>query len=628
MINNLIHLGENVDIVPFREKVDSDQEIIEMNIDLDDKNEFNLTEVEVSEVGDKNIFYIKVNQTINPGKTVHYYPHDFSLGGSSIGKGKSILYDKINRNFSNTEDFYEKLSINDNVKGFLDKFYSFVLKDNSSFMEKVYNKKEDFITNLTKRDLSNLIFVFKLSNNIIEKYDLNVKDERDYYYLGDVHNILDLFKKLISDETSKEVNENDSKCSFCNNEEDLYSPSMATFYYSFTFDQKSGFYGLNDENVSKHLIMCSDCFGDYNKGKKFMESYFKNSILGVNYFSLLEINEKNKDFESLLDAMKKGNLSKVYSSDDLRRLRNNLKDNTRSLWDLGLIGQESNLGVDLFFYVYDNGYRLVKLMKDIYPNRILDLLKANDEINGFSFNGYLIELFSSNKNEDYDLLIKERINLFEKILLEIPINYDSLTDRFINKVSYKLRNQETTSYEASNFTQSHMRFLELLSKLNCELFSSQTKTNFDKKGDCVKMVSFEEEIEGDTGLEKMQNFISKNEFFANTPEINTGIPLGVTIARLSYDINNYEKRMLGYARKRINDDESLRKYVNEIEEKAVMHDIANQPIVSSFFDKVGDLFTKDSFSKDDFIFGMFIGYSLANKFTNPDQKSVEGENNE
>ncbi|MEF8848986.1 MAG: hypothetical protein V5A68_07640, partial [Candidatus Thermoplasmatota archaeon] len=119
------------------------------------------------------------------------------------------------------------------------------------------------------------------------------------------------------------------------------------------------------------------------------------------------------------------------------------------------------------------------------------------------------------------------------------------------------------------------------------------------------------------GLEKMENFIFNNEFFSNTIEISTGIPLGVTIARLSYNINNYEKRMLGYANKRINDRDSLKKYVNEIQEKAVMHGIANQPIVSSFFKRAGRLFDKDNFSKNDFIFGMFIGYSLANKFTNP-----------
>ncbi|PTD94870.1 hypothetical protein C9439_00065 [archaeon SCG-AAA382B04] len=574
----------------------------------------------IAETKEKDLFYIQPTKTINRGKNVHYYPHDFTLGGSAIGENNKIKKEKIHRNFKNTKDFYLSLDLKKPIKDYLNKFYSFVLKDEAKFIEEIYEEKKSHLSDLSKSDLGDLIFVFKIGSDIVENFNLTVNFEKDYYYLGEIKEILEVFKKFIPFEASIPVNNGLSHCSFCGKEEDLFSPTKATFYYSFTFDQKSGFYGLNEDNIKKQLIICDDCFGDFIKGKKFMESYLQNSILGVKYFSLLNLNE-NKNYDKLLESFKNQYFSKIYSSEDLRELRERLNKRYYLLMDLASLGDKEEIGMDLFFYVYDNGIRVVKFIRDIYPSRILELLKKNDKIFGFSFNGYLIDLFSSNRNEDYDLLIKERIDLFEKILLDIPINYDQLQERFINKVSYKLRNQLPNEYKASNFAMSHIRFLELISRLNCNLFSDLISIKFEENGADIVMNKFNEEIKGESGLEKMENFILENKFFAETPEIRNGIPLGVTIARLSYEINNYEKRMLGYARKRIDDRESLRKYINEVEEKATIHEILNQPVVSSLFNNIGELFEREDFSKNDFIFGMFIGYSLSNKFTNPNISS-------
>ncbi|OKY78759.1 MAG: CRISPR-associated protein, large subunit of CASCADE complex, Cas8b1 [Candidatus Methanohalarchaeum thermophilum] len=629
MISNLIKLGRNTEIVPFSQDVSKSQKILEMELNLDENNNFYLSDVNLVEAGERDLFYIQPTKTINSGKNRHYYPHDFTLGGSAIGKNNKIENEKIHRNFNNTKDFYLNLDLKKSTKEYLEKFYSFVLKDESKFIEEIYEEKKSHLIDLSKSDLRDLIFVFKIGFNIIDRFNLNVNLEKDYYYLGEIKETLEVFKKFIPSETSISVNNDLSSCSFCGKEENLFSPTKATFYYSFTFDQKTGFYGLNEDNIKKQLIICDDCFGDFNKGKKFIESYLQKKILGVKYFSLLNFNE-NKNYDKLLESFKNQNFSKIYSSEELKELRKRLNDRYYLLMDLANLGNQEKIGVDLFFYVYDNGIRVVKFIKDIYPNRILELLEKNEEITGFSFNGYLIELFSSNRSEDYDLLIKQRIGLLEKILLDTPINYDHLQERFINKISYKLRNQGPNEYEASNasnFTKNHIRFLELLSKLNCNLFSNLISINFEENGADIVMNKFNEEIKGESGLEKMENFISENKFFAETPEIRTGIPLGVTIARLSYEINNYEKRMLGYARKRINDKDSLRKFINEVEEKATIHEISNQPIVSSLFNNIGELLEKENFSENDFIFGMFIGYSLSDKFTNPDTSSG-GNNNE
>jgi len=617
MIKNLIELGKTVNVTPFSERVNQNADVINIDIDLNNNDDFVIDKVNLSNADNQNIFYVKTTKTINPGKNVHFYPTDFKLVPSQIKSGKKINFDKVHRNFNNTKDFYQNLDIDEKVKQFLENFYSFLLKNNSQFLKKTYKENKNFIKDLTKREIENVIFVFRFSKDIINKYDISTENERKYYNIGDLKEIIDLFISFIPLEGSEKVNDQASRCSFCDNTDNLFSPNLATFYYSFTFDQKSAFYGLNGENISKQLIICNDCLTNLSKGKKYMQSYLQNSILGLNYFSLFDVVGKGKNLSKFLNYVKTKEISQIYTNKNMEEKRANLEESNRFLMDIGTVGKGSDVAVDLFFYEYDNGYRLIKLIKDIHPSRILDLLIENENVGSFSFNIYLINLFSSNNDEDYDLIAKERISLFEKILLEIPINYDSLTERFIQKVVYDLRNQEKDEFKASNLTQNHIRFLEFLSRLDCELYSNEIEPFSEKEGVCIDMIEPEEKIEGESGLEKMENFISKNEFFSDTPEIRAGIPLGVTIARLSYNINNYEKRMLGYANKRINDIDSLKKYTNEIQEKAVMHGIANQPIVSSFFEKVGKIFDKDNFSKDNFIFGMFIGYSLANKFTNP-----------
>ncbi len=126
-----------------------------------------------------------------------------------------------------------------------------------------------------------------------------------------------------------------------------------------------------------------------------------------------------------------------------------------------------------------------------------------------------------------------------------------------------------------------------------------------------------EDLTGESGLEKMNQFLEENEFLKSTPEIRAAIPMGVVIARLSqFEISNYDKRMLGFAQRRITDKDSLKKYFNEIEEKVVMHDMGNQKMVADFSEKMPVVLSKDDFSPDDFILGLFTGYSLAANFTN------------
>ena len=622
MISNIIELGKNVDVVPYAETVDSDQEIVEMIVDINEEGKLYLQSSEIVQKEEKNIYLISPTKAINRGKNTHFYPHDFTLSKSFIkenGSDKSIPginKDKVFRNYDKTEGFEKKLELSNDLKEFIESFYDFVKDDNSEFIQSVFDQNKSFISDLSKKDFSNLVFSYVLSDKVISKFNLSVNHEKEYYYLGEITEITDLINNLKIFETLEDTEEG-SKCSFCNTKNAIYAPFSATIYFSFAKNPKNVFYNLDEQNADKHLLICKDCYKNYNIGRKFMENHLKNNLIGSSYFSVFELDGESKQFKKAMKFLQNHNIEKIYRNDDLKELRNNLEDTSQAFIDLGIIGEENSMGVSMFFYEYDKGYRVLKTIKDLYPDRILDLVKENDRVNNFSFNAFIKSFFRDKGKDSYDLLEKWKLDLFEKMLLNIPINYDSLVERFNEKASYKLRNsQDKYRNSVNNFSERFLSFLELLNRLECEIYSYNNNVDAFNGVENTMDTNSINQLEGKTGQEKLENFLDKNKFMASLPEIKAGIPLGITIRWLSKEINNYDKRMLGFARKRINDKDSLKKYVNEIEEKVLMHEMGNQWNVKYFSEQLVEVLEKESFSKDDFILGMFTGYSLAYNFTN------------
>lgn len=619
MISNIIQLGKVVNTVPFAESIEEGQEIIEMKLGIDGSKELGLENAKVNKATNKKIYHISPTKTINSGKSTHFYPHDFTLSQNFIMADDSdrkipgINRDKVYRNYQNTRAFYKDFELSSNFKSLLDTFYRFVLKDNARFILETFNQTEDFFRNINKTDFGNVVFVFVFSYEIVDQFNLQKKSEKSFYNLGELEDFKNLFAELISHETLDGASEG-AHCSFCDAQEKVFAPSSATFYFSFANNPENVFYKLNKGSADRHLLICRDCYASYNAGKKFMENNLKNNLLGSKYFSVFEMNQASEDLRESLDYILDGkDVSTIYSQQSLKRLREKLEGNEEVLMDLGAIGKKEGLGITMFFYEYDNGYRVIKTIDDIYPTRILDLLRENDRLDNFSFNAFLRGFFSDQSNNTYDLLVKRKLDLLEKMLLKIPINYDSLRDRFLDKVSYQLRNDQG----AGKLTQRFLRFLELLCRLNSELFSHDISLEYFNQKEASLNMNSTEELTGESGLEKMRQFLEENEFLKSTPEIQAAIPMGVVIARLSkFEISNYDKRMLGFAQRRITDKDSLKKYFNEIEEKVIMHDMGNQKMVANFSGKMPTVLSKDDFSPDDFILGLFTGYSLAATFTN------------
>ncbi len=619
MISNIIQLGKNVDAVPFAESVDENQEIIEMKLGLDSSNQLFLERAEVANAANKKLFHISPTKAINRGKNQHFYPHDFTLSNSFIKDSDGdknipgIINKKVHRNFKNTQNFYENLDLTENLESFIKTFYQFVLKDESKFIGDTFEQTEDYFEDINKTDFGNVIFAFSLSEEIVDRFDFNKAREGNYYNLGELESFKSLITEIIASDTLDNAPEGAS-CSFCKSRQRVFAPSSATFYFSFANNPENVFYQLSKDDPDRHLLICRDCYASYNAGKKFMENNLKSNLLGSKYFSVFEINQASEEIRGSLNYILEGkDVSNVYTQESLKRLRQNLEEDEGVLLDLGAIGEKEGLGITMFFYEYDNGYRVIKTIHDIYPRRNLDLLRENDRLNYFSFNAFLNGFFRDQSNNAYDLLVKRKLDLLEKLLLEIPINYDSLRDRFLDKASYQLRNDQG----AGQFTERFFRFLELLNRLDSELYSHDISLEYlNQKGASLNMNSAED-LTGESGLEKMNQFLEENEFLKSTPEIRAAIPMGVVIARLSqFEISNYDKRMLGFAQRRITDKDSLKKYFNEIEEKVVMHDMGNQKMVADFSEKMPVVLSKDDFSPDDFILGLFTGYSLAANFTN------------
>jgi hypothetical protein len=233
------------------------------------------------------------------------------------------------------------------------------------------------------------------------------------------------------------------------------------------------------------------------------------------------------------------------------------------------------------------------------------------------------------QSKSYDFFVKLRVDLLERILLERPINYDDLLIWVIKRLSYYIRNKDPNSksnkrFQTENFTVNFLKFLFVLSNLNCEIYSN--KINLKGFNKMSKQIKVNESKNNKTGLQKLEQFVENNDFIKNNPEIEAGLYLGILIARLSYNINNYEKSTIGYAEKRLNDIDTLKRFINSIQNKIILHEMGNQKIYEAFSEKILPIFNKQKFSKNDFIFGMFLGYSLNRKFTKSKKNKGSEEN--
>ena len=649
MIQNYIELGKITDSVFFKVPV-TEEYIILIYLSLDFKNKFSINKVEVSKnKKDKYLsLYIKPTKLLTQGSNRHLVLADFKLT-SSYFKANSddqtftisnkifdqqfeTLREKLNRNFGNTKDYYENFTLQDEIRAFIESFYYFLLENNSEFIIDVWKKAKERLKDFSVTEIINdCIFSFKLSKSIIKKFNLDVKDEtKKFFSLSQLSLFKKVYASLNADKNLKNVNKKNAKCSFCNTDSsDLYSPNRSGFYFTFTGGKENNYFGLNSSRPDRHLIICDDCYANLKSGERFVKDHLKGNFMGVKYYMTFNISFRKLSPETI-EAIEEDKIQKVYTQEEMERKLDSMKEIRQELFYQGLIAKDQNVSVNIFFGYDDNGFRLIKLINDIYPIRIVNLFKESQKYSNFSIGAFLIELFNPSRtsSKKYDFFVKRRVNFLEEILLKHPINYDDIISLAIKKLSYYLRNKESNKdYKTGNFTIRFLKLIYLLLDMNCNLYSNNIDLSNLKNNKVNNMEKFEsKEISDD--VEKLEDFVEKNNFIGKNPEIEAGMYLGILIKRLGYDINNYEKTILGYAEKRINDIETLKRFINQIQNKIILHKMGNQKMYKAFSSKILPIFNKDEFSKNDFIFGMFLGYSLSHRFKKDKNKEKNQQNKE
>jgi hypothetical protein len=356
--------------------------------------------------------------------------------------------------------------------------------------------------------------------------------------------------------------------------------------------------------------------------------HLKGNFMGVKYFMTFNISFKKLSPE-IIEAIEEDRIQKIFTQEEMERKLESMKEIKEELLYQGLLAKDQDVSVNIFFGYDDNGFRLIKLINDIYPNRIVNLFKESQKYNNFSIGAFLIELFNpiQASSKKYDLFVKRRVNFLEEILLIHLINYDDILSLAIKKLSYYVRNKESDKdYKTENFTVRFLKLIYLLLDMDCNIYSNNINLSNLKNNKENNMEKFESE--GISDVEKLVDFVDKNNFIKSNPEIEAAMYLGILIRRLGYDINNYEKATLGYAEKRINNIETLKRFINQIQNKIILHDMGNQKMYKAFSSKILPILNKNEFSKNDFIFGMFLGYSLSHRFKKDKKNEKNNQNKE
>lgn len=139
----------------------------------------------------------------------------------------------------------------------------------------------------------------------------------------------------------------------------------------------------------------------------------------------------------------------------------------------------------------------------------------------------------------------------------------------------------------------------------------------------------EKQFVGKTYEEKLNFFLNNGNLIKDSISMKIGVCVGLAIKILSWSINNYDKRTLTFVGKRIerNSINSLQIFVNEIFAKTKFHEYESLQSVNIKLATQEILkLAKNTFNKDEFVFGLFLGnelYQSVKSDKDPDDKDEE-----
>lgn len=536
------------------------------------------------------------------GSTLYFFPTSFIITKKELTTEKTKLIKKLQEG-QKIVNAYLKDDKDKSIKDFLNKKSQCIINNIDSIVE-LANKCLDIANQNKKqneRKDENIAIIIKTTKD--EK--INTEVIFNIFQNIEFNNIASAYESG----SGKKKEHLKGMCNLTQKQDLLYYPTGG-FYYPFSTDKVNVKYNLKDD---KNLFVLSkEAFIDFMIGTTFLESYNKFYFMGINSYITATILD-SKVLKRFQQYIKKSN----FKLDGFIDLTTEFFENENEIL--------------LNFYFFEptkTGNNIIEYIKDILPSQLYENIGLFDELKEFYYNKFNRNLnkFSWQQhiyNIFYkDSYIKFRTALFRKIALNDinKTNNDTFEQilLFINeRMQLGINKDESFKqryYNGDVFK--HFIFLHWISKIK----KGETNMNSDER---------EKQFVGKTYEEKLNFFLNNGNLIKDSISMKIGVCVGLAIKILSWSINNYDKRTLTFVGKRIerNSINSLQIFVNEIFAKTKFHEYESLQSVNIKLATQEILkLAKNTFNKDEFVFGLFLGnelYQSVKSDKDPDDKDEE-----
>jgi hypothetical protein len=325
------------------------------------------------------------------------------------------------------------------------------------------------------------------------------------------------------------------------------------------------------------------------------------------------------------------------NDDILKEFQNEIKESKSQLNDLiNLVDKNISNRFDLLlnFYFWEpaktgGGKEIIEYIKDIIPSRLTKIIKLSNELKKSYQEKFNKEIFQFNwQNHIYNIYHKAthkkyRTSIFRQIALGDSIDLDRLIFMMNENMQYSISKKEDSKNKYYYGTViKHLMFLAWIDKIN----KGESKMSLEEKK--------QEFFKGKTYEERLTYFLSNANLVKDSSSMKVGVCIGLALNILSWSINGYDKKTLAFVGKRIerNNLSSVQSFMNEVFAKTKFHEYEGlQSINIRLATKELLNLDNNSFNKDEFIFGLFLGnelYSNVKSGEDPNPQNEEGENDE
>jgi hypothetical protein len=494
---------------------------------------------------------------------------------------------------------------------YLQKISKLLLENSDKIIEIADGCKKYIVAQSDNKKIEKIPIILRLKNS---------SDEKNYF-LYEKYSIFNIYEKIIFDNSAEKLMVNKEHqmgvCNIYNKEDKLFSPKSG-FYYSYSLDKINVYPNLNKQETLNIFNLSRRAYIDFIIGRTFLEIHNNFYFMGINsYITATSLNDESlKEFQKDVKG----------SKSDLSGLLN--------LIDKNLLNRCDILLNFYFFEPTKTGNNIVEYIKDIVPSQLVQTIKLSNSLTEFYREKFNRDKFKFNWQQHiYNIYHKDthkkfRTSLFRKIALGDEINLNRLMLIMNENMQYGINKKYTKGIKKGQYLYipiiENLVFIDWLNKIN----KGEIKMSKDEKE--------EEFFVGKSYEERLQYFLENGNLVKNSSSMKMGVCLGLAIKILSWSIPNYGKKSLSFVGKKIerNGLNSVQVFVNEVFAKTKFHEYESLQSINTKLATQEMLYLDDnSFNKDEFIFGLFLGNELysnvkSEKDPIPEDQEERGEDNE